>query len=124
MAIQREWQDYPKDHVKLVSYKTDSEEWGAVYYKKAKPSKGWVVMSEINAYGDFYYVIKRDNQIGDAAITKKIYRFPTSEVVAELLISPKLTFFSKELVRDLIPDLQQFGCFVVDKFEGLAITED
>ena len=97
---------------------------GSCLLQKAKLTKVWADMSEINVYGDFYYVIKRDNQIGDAAITKKIYRFPTSEVVAELLISPKLTFFSKELVRDLIPDLQQFGCFVVDKIEGLAITED
>ena len=47
MVIQREWQDDPKDHVKLVSYNRDSREWGALYYKKAKPSKGWVGISEI-----------------------------------------------------------------------------
>ena len=124
MVIQREWQDDPKDHVKLVSYNTDTGEWGAVYYKKAKPSKGWVGMSEIVSHGDFFYVIERDNQIGDAAITKKIYRIPASEMVPEPLNSPKLTVVSKELVRDLIPDLKQFGGFVVDKIEGLAITAD
>lgn len=123
MVTQREWQDDPKDHVKLVSYNTDSGEWGAVYYKKAKPSKGWVGMSEIVAHGDFFYVIERDNQIGDAAITKKIYRIPASEMVPQLLNSSKLPVVSKELVKDLIPDLKQFGGFVVDKIEGLAINE-
>jgi len=47
MFIPREWQDDQKAHVKLLSYNTDSGEWGAVYYKKAKPSKGWVGISEI-----------------------------------------------------------------------------
>ena len=124
MVTQREWQDDPKDHVKLVSYNTDSGEWGAVYYKKAKPSIGWVGMSEIVSHGDFFYVIERDNQIGDAAITKKIYRIPASEMVPQPLNSSKFPVVSKELVRDLIPDLQQFGGFVVDKIEGLAITAD
>ena len=52
-VIPREWQDDPKAHVKLVSYNTDSGEWGAVYYKKAKPSIGWVGMSEIVSHGIF-----------------------------------------------------------------------
>jgi hypothetical protein len=80
-------------------------------------------MSEIVAHGDFFYVIERDNQIGDAAITKKIYRIPASEMVPQPLNSSKLPVVSKELVRDLIPDLKQFGGFVVDKIEGLAINE-
>ena len=45
-------------------------------------------------------------------------------MVPEPLNSPKLSVVSKELVRDLIPDLKQFGGFVVDKIEGLAITAD
>jgi len=47
MVTQREWQDDPKDVVKLVSYTMDSGEWGTVYYKRAEPSKGWVGISEI-----------------------------------------------------------------------------
>ena len=31
---------------------------------------------------------------------------------------------SKEEVRDLVPDLQAWNGYVVDKIEGLAITQD
>jgi hypothetical protein len=44
-------------------------------------------------------------------------------MVPQLLNSSRLPVVSKELVRDLIPDLKQFGGFVVDKIEGLAINE-
>ena len=66
IAIQREWGDDPADHVKLVAYDTDSEEWGAVLYPKAAAETGWVGLSEITAHGDTVYVIERDNQIGAA----------------------------------------------------------
>lgn len=123
MAVQREWKDDPKDHVKLVSYNTDTKEWGAVLYPKAKPAKGWVGLSEIVAHGDYFYVIERDNQIGSNVVTKKIYRIPAADMVPAAL-GTDLPVVSKEEVRDLIPDLQAFNGYVVDKVEGLAIAED
>ena len=123
MAVQREWADDPKNHVKLVSYNIETEEWGAVHYPKAEPEKGWVGLSEIVAHGDFVYVIERDDQIGSDAAIKKIYRIPASEMVPGALGS-ELPIVSKEEVRDLIPDLQSHGGYVVDKVEGLAIFAD
>ncbi|MEL6466186.1 MAG: esterase-like activity of phytase family protein [Pseudomonadota bacterium] len=123
LAVQREWADDPANHVKLVAYDLVTEEWGAVHYPKAEPQTGWVGLSEIVAHGDFVYVIERDNQIGGAAVTKKIYRIPAVDMVPAPLGS-ELPVVRKEEVRDLIPDLQSLSGFVVDKVEGLAIFED
>ncbi|MBO9464264.1 esterase-like activity of phytase family protein [Tropicibacter sp. R15_0] len=123
MAVQREWKDDPKNHVKLVAYNLETKEWGAVHYPKAEPKKGWVGLSEIVAHGDYVYVIERDNQIGSDVVTKKIYRIPAAEMVPAKL-GEVLPVVSKEEVRDLIPDLQAFGGYVTDKIEGLAIMPD
>ena len=122
MAVQREWGDDPEDHVKLVSYTPETGEWGAVLYPKATPETGWVGLSEITAHGDHIYVVERDNQIGANAVTKKIYRIALSEMQPAAL-GGELPVVSKEEVRDLIPDLKGWGGYVVDKVEGLAITE-
>ncbi|WP_375255940.1 esterase-like activity of phytase family protein [Yoonia sp.] len=123
MAVQREWADDPANYVKLVAYNLETEEWGAVHYPKAEPATGWVGLSEIVAHGDYVYVIERDNQIGGAAVTKKIYRIPAVEMVPAPL-GEALPVVSKEEVRDLIPDLLSLNGYVVDKVEGLAIFED
>ncbi|MEJ8561103.1 esterase-like activity of phytase family protein [Yoonia sp. GPGPB17] len=123
MAVQREWADDPANHVKLVAYNLETEEWGAVHYPKAEPSTGWVGLSEIVAHGDFVYVIERDNQIGGAAVTKKIYRIPAAEMVPAPL-GEALPVVSKEEVRNLIPDLLTLNGYAVDKVEGLAIFPD
>ncbi len=123
MAIQREWADDPENHVKLVAYNTETEEWGAVHYEKAVPATGWVGLSEIVAHGDWFYVVERDNQHGIAAVTKKIYRIPASEMIPAPLGSD-LPVVSKELVQDLIPALTSTGGYVLDKVEGLAIQPD
>ena len=123
MAVQREWKDDPKNHVKLVAHNLETKEWGAVLYEKAEPATGWVGLSEITAHGDHVYVIERDNQIGAEAVTKKIYRIPAAEMVAAPL-GGDLPVVSQEEVVDLIPMLQAQGGYVVDKIEGLAITAD
>lgn len=120
IAIQREWRDDPANHVKLVSYQPSTGEWGAVLYPKADPDIGWVGLSEITAYGDYVYIVERDNQIGANAVTKKLYRVPLSEMVpAEL--GGDLPVVSKELVHDFLPDLVSFNGYIVDKVEGFAI---
>jgi hypothetical protein len=123
MAVQREWADDPKHHVKLVAYNLETEEWGAVLYPKAVPDSGWVGLSEIVAHGNYVYIIERDNQIGAAAVTKMIYRIPLADMVPAPL-GGALPVVSKEVVRDLIPDLLSLNGYVVDKVEGLAIFAD
>ncbi len=120
MAVQREWQDDPENHVKLVAYNLETKEWGAVHYPKAKPDTGWVGLSEITAFGDHVYVIERDNQHDNRAVTKKVYRIPLAEMNPAPLGSA-LPVVSKDLVRDLLPDLTSTGGYVLDKIEGLAI---
>lgn len=123
MAVQREWADDPKHHAKLVAYNLETGDWGAVHYPLAAPEAGWVGLSEIVAHGDDFYVIERDNQIGGAAVTKKVYRIPAADMVPAPLGGP-LPVVSKEEVRDLIPDLLSLNGYVVDKVEGLAIFDD
>lgn len=54
MVIQREWQDDPKDHVKLLSYNTDFREWGAGYYKRPNQAKaGWTCHRLLPTFGGF-----------------------------------------------------------------------
>ena len=123
MAVQREWKDDPKNHVKLVAYNLETKEWGAVHYPKAEPATGWVGLSEIVAHGDYVYVVERDNQHDYRAVTKKVYRIPLAQMVPAAL-GGELPVVEKELVRDLIPDLTSTGGFVLDKVEGMAIQPD
>ncbi|MBB93230.1 MAG: alkaline phosphatase [Rhodobacteraceae bacterium] len=123
MAVQREWKDDPKNHVKLVAYNLDTEEWGAVLYEKAEPDTGWVGLSEITAHGDYVYIVERDNQHDVRAVTKKVYRVPLADMTPGPL-GGELPTVSKELVRDLLPDLTATGGYVLDKVEGLAITPE
>ena len=121
MAVQREWGDDPKGMVKLVAYDTRAETWGAVHYPLDAPAEGaWMGLSEITRHGDWLYVVDRDNQIGAAAVTKKLYRIPLAALVpAEL--GAALPVVQKELVRDLLPDLGVLHGYATDKVEGFAI---
>ena len=66
MVIQREWQDDPKDHVKLLSYNTDSSEWGAGYYKRPNQAKvGWTCHRLLPTFVEFIV-----DKIERLAITK------------------------------------------------------
>src|SRR5690606_36005672 len=121
IAIQREWKDDEKGAVKLVAYNTESKKWGAVRYPlEAAPQGGWVGLSEITVHGDYAYILERDNQIAGKAGLKAIYRVPVSELVAAPL-GGELPLVTKELVRDLVPDLKANNGYVVDKVESLAI---
>jgi hypothetical protein len=107
--------------VKLLSYKPSTKEWAAVRYPlEAAPEGGWVGLSEITLHGDHAYIVERDNQIADKAGLKAIYRVPVAELVGAEL-SGALPVVTKELVRDLIPDLAANNGYVVDKVESLAI---
>ena len=120
IAIQREWQDDPKGHVKLVSYKPSTGEWGAVRYPLETPTKGWVGLSEITAHGDYAYIVERDNQIGSNAKIKKLYRVKLADMVPASL-GGDLPVVEKELMRDFLPDLKSLNGYVQDKIEGFAI---
>ncbi|SMQ69967.1 Esterase-like activity of phytase [Devosia lucknowensis] len=124
VAIQREWGDDPVGQVKLLAYKPASATWGAVAYPLETPAEGaWVGLSEITIHGDFAYIVERDNQIGDKAALKALYRVPLTDLVSAELGSA-LPVVSKELVRDFIPDLAATNGYVLDKVESFAIDAD
>jgi hypothetical protein len=124
IAIQREWKDDEKGKVKLVSYTPESKEWGAVLYPLDAPAEGaWVGLSEITAHGDYVYIVERDNQIGDKAKLKQVTRVPVDDLKPGKL-GEALPVVTKEVVRDLVPDLRTGNGYVVDKVESLAITAD
>ncbi|TDH35238.1 esterase-like activity of phytase family protein [Pseudohoeflea suaedae] len=120
MAVQREWKDDEKGFVKLVSYKPATGEWGAVSYPLDASEKGWVGLSEIVTHEGAVYVIERDNQIGDAASIKKLYKVAIDEL-QPAPIGGELPVVSKELVHDFLPDLASLtNGYVVDKLEGFT----
>lgn len=119
IAIQREWADDPAGMVKLVAYDIESGTWGAVHYPLEPKGEGWVGLSEITHHGEYVYIVERDNQIGQAARLKKLYRVPVAELKPAAL-GGTLPVVSKEEVRDLIPDLTSTGGYVVDKVEGFT----
>lgn len=123
IAIQRQWKDDAKNTVKLVSYNTESKEWGAVLYPTEATEKGWVGLSEITAYGDQVYIVERDNQIGEQAKIKRLYKVAQSQLKAAPL-GGELPIVEKTLVRDFIPDLKQLNGYVVDKLESFAIDSN
>ncbi|HVG47926.1 MAG TPA: esterase-like activity of phytase family protein [Rubellimicrobium sp.] len=124
IAVQREWGDDSENAVKLVAYTPETGEWGAVRYEKAAPTgEGWVGLSEIVAHGDWVYLIERDNHTGANAATKLVTRVPRSEM-SPAPLGGELPLVSREVVRDLIPDLQSSGGFVLEKIEGMAISPD
>jgi hypothetical protein len=121
VAMQREWGDDEKGQVKLLAYTPASKAWDAVAYPLEAAAEGaWVGLSEITIRGEHAYIVERDNQIGDKAKLKALYRVALSEMVpAE--IGGALPVVSKELVRDLIPDLKGNNGYVLDKVESFAI---
>ena len=124
LAVQREWKDDPAGMVKLLAYNTADETWGAVHYP-LEPASGdaWVGLSEITADGDWFYLIERDNQVAGNAAIKHITRVPAAQMVPAPLDGP-LPVVSKELVRDLIPDLATLNGYTAEKVEGFAIDAD
>ena len=120
MAVQREWKDDPKGMVKLLAYTPKSKEWAAVHYPLDKAEKGWVGLSEITAHGDYLYIVERDNQIGDNAKLKKLYRVAIADLKPAKLGS-ELPVVKKEEAFDFVPVLKSAtNGYVVDKLEGFA----
>jgi hypothetical protein len=121
MAVQREWKDDPKGMVKLLAYDTEAETWGAVHYPlDTAGGDAWIGLSEITLKGDWVYIVERDNQVSETALVKKLYRVPAAQMQPAPLGGP-LPVVTKELVRDLLPDLAVLKGYAMDKIEGFAI---
>lgn len=121
VAVQREWGDDPKGQVKLLAYDPEAETWSGVRYPlDPAPEGGWIGLSEITAAGDHVWLIERDNKIGAAAKVKQVTRVPFADLQPAPL-DGDLPLVTKEVVRDLLPDLAAPRGYVVDKIEGFAV---
>ncbi|WP_233152952.1 esterase-like activity of phytase family protein [Motiliproteus sp. MSK22-1] len=120
LAIQRQWKDDPVGTVKLVAYNLVTNQWGAVRYPTEPASKGWVGLSEITAYQDSVYIIERDNQIGENARLKRLYKVAINEL-RPVSLNQELPLVHKQQVRDFIPDLKANGGYITDKIEGFTV---
>lgn len=121
LAMQREWGDDPKGMVKLLAYDMKEKTWGAVRYPLETPAKGrWMGLSEIQIDGDWAYFIERDNGTGDAAQVKHLTRVPLAQLQPAPL-DGELPVVTKEVVRDLKPDLARWNGYTAEKVEGFAI---
>ncbi|WP_400082208.1 esterase-like activity of phytase family protein [Yoonia sp. R78084] len=124
IAVQREWRDDPANHAKVLGYNLDSEEWSVIHYPLTVPATGWVGLSEITAHDDRVYFIERDNQLDARAVTKQITSVPLSAMDGMVALGETPAVLEPELVVDLLPALTSTGGYVLDKVEGLAITDD
>lgn len=121
LAVQREWQDDAAGMAKLLAYNTTDATWGAVHYPLDAPSEGaWVGLSEITAHGDYLYLIERDNQIGSNAKLKALTRVKLADL-APAELGGTLPVVTKEVVRDLIPDLASLAGVIGEKVEGFTV---
>ncbi|MBB3236206.1 esterase-like activity of phytase family protein [Phyllobacterium endophyticum] len=123
MPIQREWKDDEKGFVKLLRYDIKKKEWSAVSYPLDKTEKGWVGLSEITAHDGQLYIIERDNQVGENAVNKRLYRVALDSL-KPAKIGEKLPVVEKTLARDFVSDLKASNGYVAEKLEGFTVDSE
>ncbi|MBX2838208.1 MAG: esterase-like activity of phytase family protein [Gammaproteobacteria bacterium] len=122
IAIQREWRDDEKGMVKLLRFDPAEKTWAAVHYPLDAGEQGWVGLSEIVAHQGKLLIVERDNQIGENAKIKRLYRVELDGVEPAVIGGDQpLPVVTKNLAYDFLSDMSSFGGYVVDKIEGFTI---
>jgi hypothetical protein len=119
VCFQRAWGN--EANPRLGLYDPESKTWKFFFYpleEVESPNGGWVGLSDIAPLGGYeFLVVERDNQGGPDGRIKRIYKIDLTGVAPGSTVS-------KELVRDLIPDILAKGGQILEKIEGLAVTGD
>jgi DNA-binding beta-propeller fold protein YncE len=122
VVFQRAWGDEPQP--RIGAYNKHSKEWTFAYYPLDEPlsnNGGWVGLSDIAPLGDGkFLVVERDDQGGPDGVIKKLYSIELD--YHKFGKEPENTI-EKHLVRDLVPDLLTFNGLLVEKVEGVTVTE-
>ncbi|UVS82585.1 esterase-like activity of phytase family protein [Actinokineospora sp. UTMC 2448] len=122
LAVQREWKADRPGEAMLARYTPATGEWAFAAYPLDTAATGWVGLSELTAVDDrTLLVLERDNQRGDTAAVKKVYRVDIGRLAPVRAGEPK-PVVGKRLVRDLLPALTAGGAAAHDKPEGLALV--
>ena len=123
VIFQRAWGDEPNPRIGV--YNKHDEQWIFAYYPLDEPESqfgGWVGLSDLAPIGDGkFLVVERDDQGGPDGVIKKLYSIDLGDY-SKFKEYPVNTV-SKHLVRDLVPDLLAFNGLLVEKVEGVAVTE-
>jgi len=127
--FQRDQWDNQDGLVRIGRYDTTTGEWGFFFYPTQAPTSpngGWVGLSELTYIGnDTFLVIERDNQAGVDATIKQVYQFNVGSITPlPDSQAPNFPVATKQLVVDLLPQLQAAGGRVLEKVEGLALLPD
>jgi Esterase-like activity of phytase len=127
VAVQRAWNDDPKDAAKLAIYSPSQDSWSFVRYPLEAPKSergGWVGLSEITYLDeDRFAVLERDNQPGSYGVIKTI-TVVSLDGVTPAAWGEELPLLEKEMAIDLLPAMQASKGWISDKPEGFAITAD
>jgi len=127
VAVQREWKDDPKGHVKLALYNPADTSWGFVHYPldaPASPAGGWVGLSEIVSLGESRFaILERDNKGGEDAAIKQITVI-SLDGVTPAAYGETLPVLEKRMAMDILPHMAASKGWILDKPEGLTITAD
>jgi len=119
VTMQRAWGG--EDEPRIAVYHLMSKEWEFYFYPLEAPRSqngGWVGLFDIAPLGgDQYLVLEGDDQAGPDGVIKIITMIDLSSVEA----GSKL---GKTVVVDLVPELLSNGGLLVEKMEGLAVTDD
>lgn len=119
VAFQRAWADDPEGFVKIGRYEVANGSWSFARYPLDAAESGWVGLSELTLLPDGrLLVVERDNQVALAARIKRLYAFAPQAFAA---YGGELPVLSKQLVRDVLPDLDAHSISVPDKLEGVAV---
>lgn len=92
-----------------------------MFYPLGKPESqngGWVGLSDIAPVGDGdFLVIERDNQGGEDAAIKRLFRISLGDFSME-----DGSIIEKHFYEDLIPYMGYYRGAALEKVEGLAVT--
>jgi hypothetical protein len=127
VAFQRGWKNDPAGRVRIGEYTPASDAWRFFYYPLdavESPAGGWVGLSELVALGNGRFAtIERDNQGGPNARIKKVFVFSIAGLTPQPQggVFPLVTKYEK---LDLLPELQSYNGWVLDKVEGLTVAAD
>lgn len=132
VAFQRAWADDPAGQVRIGRYNVATSNWTFYYYPLdavESPNGGWVGLSDMTAISDTQLaILERDNQgLSDARI-KRIYTVSLAGLTpgGENTVgsTPSFPVLEKTLAVDLVPYIETAGGFVLEKFEGMAVSVD
>jgi hypothetical protein len=130
-VVQRDWDagnngvlEDPENLVKIARW--DGDMWSFIHYEREAPADaGWVGLSEITLLPDgTFAIIERDNQLGTAAVFKRVYGVELDGAAFSSDLTMPLAVVDKVLLADLLDELEQNSVWTPDKLEGLSVNGD